>query len=91
MFENLSLPQYLESFDSLEQHIRDQLEGLSTTEKGNKFARLVQRLVTQAEAGTGFDTPELNKKMSYDGGVDLIAHDKDGKRNLYIQAKLHAG
>lgn len=83
------LPNYLDSFDLLQQHIRGQLEGLSTTEKGSRFARFVQRLVPQAEAGAGFEMPELNSKLSNDGGVDLIGQDKNAGRTLYIQSKLY--
>jgi hypothetical protein len=91
MTNNLPLPNYLETFDLLQQHIRSQFEGLNTTEKGKRFARFVQRLVPQAEAGAGFDVPDLNSKLSNDGGVDLIGQDKDKKtgRTLYIQSKLY--
>jgi hypothetical protein len=82
------LPGYLTSFDQLQQHFRAQLEGLSTTEKGNKFARFVQRLLPQTEIGSDFKLPELSGKVSGDEGVDLTAEGKDGKASLYIQSKL---
>ncbi|MEH1906633.1 MAG: hypothetical protein V7L05_23025 [Nostoc sp.] len=82
-------PNYLETFELLQQHIRGQLEGLTTTEKGKRFARFVQRLVPQADAGAGFEMPELNNKLSNDGGVDLIGQDKKNDRTLYIQSKLY--
>lgn len=85
----LPLPNYLDSFELLEQHIRSQLEGLSTTEKGKRFARFVQRLIPQADAGAGFEMPELNSKLSNDGGVDLIGKDKNAERTLYVQSKLY--
>jgi hypothetical protein len=85
----LPQPSYLENFDLLQQHIRGQLEGLSTTEKGKRFARFVQRLVPQSDAGTGFDMPELNTKISNDGGIDLTGYDKRTHRTLYIQSKLY--
>jgi hypothetical protein len=85
----LPQPSYLENFDLLQQHIRGQLEGLSTTEKGKRFARFVQRLVPQSDAGTGFDMPELNTKISNDGGIDLTGYDKRTHRTLCIQSKLY--
>ncbi|MHC4620482.1 MAG: AIPR family protein [Planctomycetota bacterium] len=81
-------PSYLNSFDLLQQHIRGQLEGLTTTEKGDRFAHLVQRLVPQSEAGSSFGFPELNPKTSNDKGVDLIAQGIDVDKTLYIQSKL---
>jgi hypothetical protein len=46
-------------------------------------------LVPQSEVGTGFEMPELNSKLSNDGGIDLIAKDKKTDRTLYIQSKLY--
>lgn len=88
MKSNSDLPEYLTSFDTLQQHFRAQLEGLSTTEKGNRFALFVQRLLPQTELGLYFVSPQLSSKVSGDGGVDLTAQGKDGKSTLYIQAKL---
>lgn len=82
------LPEYLTSFDSLQQHFRAQLEGCSTTDKGNKFALFVQRLLPQTELGLDFSHPQMSQKVSGDGGVDLTAEGKDLKSSLYIQAKL---
>jgi hypothetical protein len=81
-------PDYLASYVALEQHFRAQLEGLNNTEKGNRFATFVQRLVPQTERGSGYGIPELNPKLSDDRGVDLTATGKDGKSRLHIQAKL---
>ena len=90
MTTNKSLtPNYLETFELLQQHVRGQLEELTTTEKGKRFARFVQRLVPQADAGAGFELPELNNKLSNDGGVDLTGQDKKNGRTLYIQSKLY--
>lgn len=82
------LPEYLTSFDALQQHFRAQLEGLTTTEKGNRFALFVQKLLPQTELGLDFSLPQLSGKVSGDGGVDLTAEGKDEKSSLYIQAKL---
>jgi len=81
-------PDYLGSYDSLAQHFRGQLEGLSNTEKGDRFAHFVQRLVPQTEVGPDFGLPELREKKSGDEGVDLIAQGKDSRSVLYIQARL---
>jgi hypothetical protein len=79
----------LESFDLLQQHIRGQLEQSNTTEKGKRFARFAQRLIPQTEIGAGFGMPDLNEKLSNDGGIDLTAKDQKTGRTLYIQSKLY--
>ena len=89
MANKLPVPNYLETFDLLQQHIRGQLEGLNTTDKGKRFARFVQRLIPQSDAGAGFEMPELSSKISNDGGVDLIGEDKKIGRTLYVQSKLY--
>ena len=81
-------PDYLSSFDSLEQHFRAQLEGLNTTEKGKRFAYFVQKLVPQTDYGASFDLPSLSGKISGDGGVDLTANSKIDDSRLVIQSKL---
>ena len=81
-------PDYLVSNEALEQHFRAQLEGLTTTEKGTRFATFVQRLVPQTERGSRYEVPEFNPKRSDDRGVDLTAREKDGVSLLHIQAKL---
>ncbi len=81
-------PDYLSSFDLLEQHFRAQLEGLTSTEKGKRFAQFAKRLIPQSEVGAAFQTPEVNQNQSYDEGVDLTAQGKDGDKTLYIQSKL---
>ncbi|MBM3134990.1 MAG: hypothetical protein FJZ89_06865 [Chloroflexi bacterium] len=83
-----SFPAYLASYESLEQHFRGQLDGLSPTGKGDRFAHFVQRLVPQTDVGSDFDLPVLREKKSGDEGVDLIASGKDGRSVLYIQAKM---
>ncbi len=81
-------PEYLSAFEALQQHFRGQLEGLSTTEKGHRFAQFVQKLVPQSDVGANFDLPTLNEKMSGDGGVDLFAESKMDDGRMYIQSKL---
>ena len=68
-----NFPEYLSSFEALQQHFRAQLEGLSTTEKGKRFAQFVQKLVPQTDIGADFDLPILSDKVSGDEGVDLSA------------------
>ncbi len=85
--QDQDFPEYLTSYNSLKQHIRGQLEGLSTTEKGDRFAHFVQRLVPQTEIGSDFGLPELSEKKSGDEGVDLLAQGKDDRSVLYIQAR----
>jgi hypothetical protein len=81
-------PEFLQSYESLQQHIRAQFDGFNTTQKGQAFAKFVQRLVPQTEHGSVFFEPTLNEKMSADGGVDLFAESKLGGALLYIQSKL---
>jgi hypothetical protein len=88
MKADVKFPDYLSSFVLLQQHIRGQLEGLSTTEKGSRFAQFGQRLIPQSEIGSGFEFPELSSKIASDGGVDLIAQGKNSDKTLYIQSKL---
>lgn len=80
-------PDYLNSYGSLIQHFRGQLKNLSTTEKGNRFERFVQRLAPRTEIGLDYDIPDLHGKPG-DKGVDLIARSKDGRSTIYIQAKM---
>lgn len=81
-------PDYLQSYDALAQHFRAHLDGLLPIDKGRRFAKFVQRLVPQTEAGRAFDTPDLSEKESHDEGVDLTARGKDGSSLLHVQAKL---
>lgn len=81
-------PDHLTSYDSLVQHFRGQLEGLTTTQKGDRFVHFVQRLIPQTEVGSGFDLPALREKKSGDEGVDLTARGRDSRSVLYIQARL---
>src|SRR5258708_28686821 len=80
------LPEYLRSYDALSQYFRGQLDGINTTEKGDRFAHAVAKLVPQTAMGMEFDLPSLNSRKSRDGGIDLIA--KGENKNLYIQSKL---
>ena len=88
MQTNMVFPEYLESFDFQQQHIRAQLEGLNTTEKGNRFAHFVQRLIPQSDVASGFETPELSGTISRDGGVDLVAQGRNSDKVLFVQSKL---
>jgi hypothetical protein len=71
------------------QHFRAQLEGLTTTEKGRRFARFSQRIVPQTEFGAAFPLPEIGPNESHDEGVDLTAYNNDRTGVLYGQAKLY--
>ena len=64
-------PEYLQSFDLLQQHVRAQLDGLTTLGGERKeiaLPILLQRLIPQCEVGGGFEFPELSSKKSVDGG-----------------------
>jgi hypothetical protein len=81
-------PEYLTEYEALVQHFRAQLEGQNTSEKGRRFARLVQRLTPQTELGPDYDFPEVSQTQSNDEGVDLSAKASEGPGVLYIQSKL---
>jgi hypothetical protein len=87
MIQESQLPNYLDSFHALEQHFRSQFDGLTSTEKGDRFAHFVQRLIPQTDIGTEYEVPELRKKLSKDGGIDLIAQGKGNDSVLFIQSK----
>lgn len=84
------LPEYLSSFESLQQHFRAQLEGLSPAEKGDRFTHFVQRLVPQTDIGKDYEIPVLSKNKSVDRGVDISAKGKTEDAVLYIQSKMWA-
>lgn len=88
MSQKLNSPDYFGSYESLQQHFRAQLEGLSSVEKGDKFSHFVQRLLPQTSIGTDYQPAVLSEKKSGDEGVDLIAHSKNENAILYIQSKL---
>jgi hypothetical protein len=73
-----SLPEYLASYDSLAQHFRAQFDGLSTNEKGDKFATFGCRVIPQTEIGKEYNPPVLREKKTHDEGVDITASGKDG-------------
>jgi hypothetical protein len=81
-------PDHLTSYELLAQHIRGQLDGLNTTQKGDRFAHLVRKLVPQTEVGSDFELPQLSERKSNDEGVDLSAKSKDDNKYLYIQSRL---
>lgn len=85
----IAQPEYLTSLDKLQQHFRAEFEGLSTVEKGDKFAHFVQRLIPQTDIGSNFDEPVLSEKRSNDGGVDLRSNSRFDQSVLYIQSKLY--
>lgn len=85
---NVAWPEYLSNYEGMVQHFRAQLEGLSSTEKGRRFARLSQRITPQTEFGAAFPLPEIGPNESHDEGVDLTAYMDDRTAVLYGQAKL---
>ena len=82
-------PDFLDSYISFEQHIRGELDGLNSTEKGQRFAQFVKELFPETEMSKEFNSPIENERLSHDEGIDLIAQGKDGHSVLYIQSKLH--
>ena len=58
---NSHFPDFLDSYNSLVQHIRGELEGLSSTEKGQRFAQFIQELFPETEMSKEFDPPSLSE------------------------------
>ena len=85
---NSHFPDFLHSYDSFAQHIRGELEGLNSTEKGKRFAQFVKEIFPEAKMSKEFNLPILNERQSHDEGIDLEAQGKDGHSVLYIQSKL---
>ena len=82
-------PEYLRSLESLQQHFRAQLEGLTTADKGDRFTHFVQRLIPQTALGAEYDFPVLSKNKSVDQGVDLTAENRtDAYACLYVQSRM---
>jgi hypothetical protein len=50
-------PNYLQSYEALSQYVRSQLDGLTTTEKGFRFAQTVRKAIPQTEVGMDFNLP----------------------------------
>ena len=86
---NGHFPDFLNSYNSFMQHIRGELEGLNSTDKGKRFAQFVKELFPETDMSKKFDSPSFNEKQSHDEGIDLVAQGKDGHSVLYIQSKLH--
>ena len=85
---NSHFPDFLNSYVSFEQHIRGELEGSNSTEKGKRFAQFVKELFPETNMSKKFNPPSLNERQSHDEGIDLVAQGKDGHSVLYIQSKL---
>ena len=51
-----NFPDYLKSYDALGQHFRGQLDNLSSSAKGEKFARFAQRILPHTDAGLDFES-----------------------------------
>lgn len=88
MTERTDYPSFLVSQEALQQHFRAQLEGLNSTEKGQRFARFVERLIPQTDFGSNFTAPVLSERAAADGGVDLSGRSRLDDSMLFIQAKL---
>lgn len=79
-------PSFLKDYGSLLSHFNNHFEGLNSYERGENFAQLTQKLVPHTTIGERFYIPTMNQH-SYDKGIDLECDSKDGKEQLYIQAK----
>ena len=85
---SVAWPEYLSSYEGMVQHFRAQLESLTSTEKGRRFARLSQRIAPLTELGAAFPLPQIGPNESHDEGIDLTAYKDDRTAVLYGQAKL---
>jgi hypothetical protein len=85
--ESNELPAFLQSYEKLNIYIRETLDQLNNTKKGQSFARFVSKVIPISYLGDRFTQVELGQD-SRDGGVDLTSVSIDGTTMLYGQAKL---
>lgn len=85
-----NVPAYLESQSSLIQFLESQFEGLSSHERGKRFARLVERLVPLGPFGSRFG-PLTMRQHSHDDGVDLVSDTNEDDEKLCVQSKFKIG
>ncbi|WP_080509122.1 AIPR family protein [Chromobacterium violaceum] len=86
--ESNDYPDFLSDYGSLIDHLNSQMEDLSTTEKGDKFATLAEYIVPNIDFGIRFEKSKKSKK-SWDKGVDIRFQSIDSdKIELRIQSKF---
>lgn len=82
------LPAFLRTQEDLEAHVGESFKGLSTAEKGNRFASFASKLITFLPEFREFGEARLSEKASHDGGVDIVSDPLEDGRRLCVQSKL---
>lgn len=82
------LPDFLQSFEDFRGHLDTHFEELDSNERGDRFLRLVEKLVPLTELGQQFPPPAIADKRSHDGGVDLITTPNEAGQVLAIQSRF---
>ena len=81
--------EYLNDLDALKTHLRRRTEGMSTKDKGDIFATLVQHIFTLSSEYRDFTQPKANPKSgSHDLGTDLKAINIiDSMISMHVQCR----
>ncbi|MFI7463266.1 AIPR family protein [Nonomuraea sp. NPDC049646] len=81
------LPEWLRSYDAFSAHLDEELADENPHNKGLRFVHFAHALLPRIPKLNGFEEFELNKKLSHDGGVDILtAQNPDGSQ-LFAQSK----
>ena len=81
------LPEFLQSYEDLNNYIRDTFDPLDNTNKGRSFAQFVSKIIPISKLGDQYTEVEMGQD-SKDGGVDLTSTSTDKTTVLYGQSKL---
>lgn len=87
---DFKFPDFLSSYEQFYDHIQNIMENLSTTGKGKSFAEFGRSLIKVTDFGRQFHSFEL-QQSSHDGGVDIVAVNKERTAKLYVQSKYSIG
>lgn len=82
-----NLPKFLTSFEDLIGHFDEHFGELGSSQRGDTFLDLAQKIIPLTPEGESFPTPMPNNKKSHDGGIDLLSSETDDNRILYAQSK----
>ena len=84
----MEYPQYLVSLADFTAYLSDQFASLPTTERGERFAEAISLILPHLQETEGFLEFKLNKKKSYDGGIDIISDKRPDESYAVCQSKL---
>jgi len=84
----LEHPAFLRTQEDFEVHVAEGFKGLSTVEKGRRFAAFASKLIAFLPEFRDFGEVRLSEKESHDGGVDIESDLLEDGRRLCVQSKL---